>query len=66
MESTGVPGRLQVSRTTYERVHDLFEFEEREGIQVKGKGVLKTYLLKDKHHLPVIPQEADSIETIEQ
>lgn len=55
MESTGVPGRVQVSRTTYERVHDLgFEFEEREGIQVKGKGLMKTYLLAAKHHLPAV------------
>ncbi|KAG2373717.1 hypothetical protein C9374_011806 [Naegleria lovaniensis] len=55
MESTGVPGRIHISRSTYERVHDLgFEFEEREGIQVKGKGLMKTYLLASKHHLPAI------------
>jgi len=26
MESTGVPGRIQISRSTYERVHDLVSF----------------------------------------
>ncbi|EFC46972.1 hypothetical protein NAEGRDRAFT_78958 [Naegleria gruberi] len=50
MESTGVPGRIQISRTTYERVYDLgFEFEEREQ-EVKGKGKMKCYLLSSKHH----------------
>jgi len=50
MESTGKPGRIQVSRSTYERVYDLFEFEEGEQ-QVKGKGTMKTYMLSAKHHL---------------
>jgi class 3 adenylate cyclase len=45
MESTGLPGRVQISRATYERVHDLFPFEEREGIEVKGKGTMTTYLV---------------------
>ena len=49
MESTGVPGTIQISRSTYERVFDLgYEFEERE-IEVKGKGSVKTYLMKKKH-----------------
>ncbi|EFC36483.1 predicted protein [Naegleria gruberi] len=56
MESTGVPGRIQISRATYERVFDLgYEFEERESIYVKGKGEMKTYLLKDKHHANPLP-----------
>ena len=25
MESTGIPNRVQISRQTYERVHDLFK-----------------------------------------
>ena len=54
MESTGVPGRIQISRETYERVHDLYEFETRE-IEAKGKGKLKTYLLKEKHHQNTSP-----------
>ncbi|EFC44625.1 predicted protein [Naegleria gruberi] len=49
MESTGLPGRVQISRDTYERVHDLFEFDLRE-IEVKGKGKMKTYVVKEKHH----------------
>jgi len=46
MESTGVPGKIQISRTVYERVHDIFEVEERQGVQVKGKGMLTTYIVQ--------------------
>ena len=57
MESTGEPGRIQISRSTYERVYDLFEFETRE-VDVKGKGKMETYLLKEKHHQNPNPQAA--------
>ncbi len=58
MESTSLPGRVQVSRSTYERVYDLgFEFEE-ESVDVKGKGLCKTYLVKEKHHTnPILLEE---------
>ncbi len=46
MESSGVAMRIQVSRETYERVFDLFAFEERT-VDVKGKGTLKTYLMRE-------------------
>lgn len=50
MESSSLPGRIHCSRSTYERVYDLgYEFEER-FVEVKGKGHLQTYLLKEKHH----------------
>jgi class 3 adenylate cyclase len=45
MESTGVPGRIQVSEATYQVLKDLFEFEERGPIEVKGKGQMSVYLL---------------------
>ena len=47
MESTGVPGRIQVSEATYEMVCDEadFQWEERGSIEIKGKGKMKTYLL---------------------
>lgn len=51
MESTSLPGRIHLSRSTYERVHDLeFDFEER-SVEVKGKGKCQTYLLKAHHHV---------------
>ena len=50
MESKGVPGRIQASRKTYERVYDIFEFEEIKGIELKPSVLVNTYLLKEKHH----------------
>ncbi|KAL0488155.1 adenylate cyclase [Acrasis kona] len=44
MESTGLPGRVQTSRQTYERIHDLFKFEERQ-VEAKGKGFLTAYVV---------------------
>ncbi|EFC38368.1 predicted protein [Naegleria gruberi] len=50
MESNSKPGRIQISRSTYERVYDLgFEFEER-SIDVKGKGVCTCYLMNERYH----------------
>lgn len=45
MESTGVPGEIQVTRSVYEHLKDDFEFESRGLIQVKGKGEMETWLL---------------------
>jgi class 3 adenylate cyclase len=46
MESTGVPGGIQVTRAVYERLQDTFELEERGLVQVKGKGEIETWLLR--------------------
>jgi class 3 adenylate cyclase len=48
MESHGVPGQIQVTQATYERLRDAYEFEERGKISVKGKGVMRTYFLLGK------------------
>ena len=47
MESSGVPGRLQISEVTHALVRDEdgFAWDERGFVEVKGKGRLKTYLL---------------------
>ena len=63
-------GRIQISRSTYERVHDLYTFEERM-VQVKGKGECTTYLIQSTHHENPIVEfnfEEDEIEaeTLEQ
>jgi PAS domain S-box-containing protein len=47
MESSGIPGRIQVTQQMYERLKDKFEFEERGAIVVKGKGKMTTYWLID-------------------
>ena len=46
MESTGVPGGIQVTRSVYERLKDHFEFESRGLVKVKGKGEIETWLLR--------------------
>lgn len=45
MESTGVPGEIQVTRSVYECLKDSFQFEGRGMVQVKGKGEIETWLL---------------------
>ena len=45
MQSHGLPGRIQVSESSHERLKDAFDFEERGPTQIKGKGVMQTYLL---------------------
>ncbi len=48
MESTGVPGAVQVSHATYTRVRDVYVFEDRGEIEVKGKGPMRTWLVRER------------------
>jgi class 3 adenylate cyclase len=45
MESHGVPGRVHVSAATYEALRAAFLLETRGEIDIKGKGLMTTYLL---------------------
>jgi adenylate cyclase len=45
MESTGIPGRLQVTRETRDRLEGEFDLERRGIVEVKGKGPIETWLL---------------------
>lgn len=45
MESSGVAGKIQISRETYELVKDEFLCEPRGTVQVKGKGEMETWYL---------------------
>lgn len=45
MESSGIPGEIQVTAATYERLKEQFLFKERGSILIKGKGEMITYLL---------------------
>jgi class 3 adenylate cyclase len=49
MESTGVPGQIQVTRAVYERLKDSFDFESRGMVQVKGKGEIEAWLLHGEY-----------------
>jgi len=48
MESHGLPGKIQVSQSTYEKLQGKYQFQERGKIPIKGKGPLKTYFLIGK------------------
>lgn len=48
MESHGIPGEIQISETTYELIKENFHCESRGLIDVKGKGPMQTYLLRNK------------------
>lgn len=45
MESTGHPGRIQVTAEVHARLAGRFRFEPRGEVSVKGKGTLTTYFL---------------------
>jgi guanylate cyclase len=45
MESHGTPGRIQITRATYELLADEFECEPRGRIEVKGKGEVEAWYL---------------------
>ena len=45
MESTVAVGRIQVPQPVYERLRECFVFEERGEVDVKGKGVMRTWYL---------------------
>jgi Adenylate and Guanylate cyclase catalytic domain len=66
MESHGTPGRIQITRATYELLADEFECEPRGTIAVKGKGEVEAWYLirprddgpsaaNDKAHEPTFP-----------
>ncbi len=48
MESHGIPGAIQVTKITYERLYDKYIWKERGIVDVKGKGPMRTYLLEGR------------------
>ena len=48
MESHGVPGMIQVTRPVYEELCGQHDFSARGLIEVKGKGVVETWLLRSR------------------
>ena len=48
MEYHGIPGVIQVTETTRDRLQTTFAFEPRGTIEIKGKGQMKTYILTGK------------------
>jgi adenylate cyclase len=50
METTGVPGCIQVTQRTRDLLGERYRFQERGQIEVKGKGRMTTYLLSGRAH----------------
>lgn len=45
MESSGLAGRIQVTQAVFERLRAAYSFGSRGEVEIKGKGLLRTYLL---------------------
>jgi class 3 adenylate cyclase/ActR/RegA family two-component response regulator len=45
MESSGIPGEIQMTAAVYERLKDKFLFKTRGAVEIKGKGEMMVYLL---------------------
>jgi class 3 adenylate cyclase len=54
MESTGVPGAIQITESVYRELGGEYKFEERGLIEVKGKGKLPAWILREEE----VPTEA--------
>jgi class 3 adenylate cyclase len=46
MEAAGLPDSIQVTRPVYEQLKDLFAFEPRGALDIKGKGDVEAWLLR--------------------
>ncbi len=47
MESNSEPMQINISESTYRLVKDEYDFTERDSIEVKGKGIMKMYFVKN-------------------
>ena len=46
MESSSLPGTIQVSEETHRLLADTYDFEPRGEIEIKGKGKMPTFLYR--------------------
>ena len=46
MEATGIPGYVQISEASKNRLSNTYQLEKRGSIEIKGKGHMTTWLLK--------------------
>ncbi|WKG06568.1 adenylate/guanylate cyclase domain-containing protein [Mycolicibacterium sp. HK-90] len=45
METTDIAGRIQVPQNVYDRINHAFVLEERGDVEIKGKGIMRTWYL---------------------
>jgi adenylate cyclase len=65
MESHGTPGRIQITRATYELLIDEFEFEPRGTVMVKGKGEMEAWYLVGRKQAAAPAVEREPARTAE-
>jgi class 3 adenylate cyclase len=56
MESTSIPGAIQVTRSVYEQLKSSFDLENRGVVQVKGKGEIETWILHGELAVAEVPR----------
>ncbi len=61
MESTGIPGRIQMPAATRELVGELFVWEERGFVDVKGRGPIDTCFLVGRAPVPLMGKPDDEV-----
>ncbi len=54
MESHGVADAIQVSESVYNMAKGIFDFEERDTVVIKGKGEMKTFIVRGKKIDPTL------------
>jgi guanylate cyclase len=59
MESQGIPDEIQVSEEVYLELRDDYVLEPRGPVDIKGKGIMNTYLLKETRH--PVSQESERL-----
>jgi hypothetical protein len=59
MESAGAPGRVNVSRATYELVKHVFECEYRGRVEAKGKGEVEMFFVNGERVAGSSPAERE-------
>jgi adenylate cyclase len=52
VESSGTPGRIQVTEETYRRLRSQYNFEPRSQIEIRGQGPMTTYFLVGRSDEP--------------
>ena len=57
MCTTSTPGHIQTTETVYELLQDLFAFEPRGPINIRGKGVMNVFYLMEKKDPVAISQK---------
>lgn len=55
MQTEGIPGRIQITRATYELLKDEFVCEPRGSVAIKGKGEMETWYLVGKRKAAAAP-----------